>query len=130
VLRPRISRERSTSASDEFGERLLRLGASDDMPRVMPLFAPLLFEVLPHLLEQQCLDAHHRSAVVTGDHAGKLHSLGPQLLARDQMVQQTDAIGLFGFDARSGRSLAQLRFLKNLLLDRGRVSFWQAAISQ
>src|SRR3984893_1908498 len=38
---PGISRKRSTSAGDEFGERLLRLGASDDMRRVMPLFAPL-----------------------------------------------------------------------------------------
>jgi hypothetical protein len=47
ALRPGISRKRSTSAGDEFGERLLRLGASDDMRRVMPLFAPLLFEVLP-----------------------------------------------------------------------------------
>ena len=64
----------------------------------MPLLSPLLFEVLPHLVEQQCLDADHRGAVVAGDHAGELHGLGPQLLAWDEMVQQTDAVRFFGFD--------------------------------
>ena len=36
--------------------------------------------------------------IVAGDHAGKLNGLGAQLLARDEMVQQTDAVGFLGFD--------------------------------
>src|SRR6266480_5756479 len=52
-------RKRPTSAGDEFGEGILRLGAPDDVRRVMPLLGPLLLEVLPHMFEQQRLDAHY-----------------------------------------------------------------------
>ena len=98
---PEQSSSRELTAGDEFREGLLRLGAPDDVRRVVPLLGPLLFEVLSHLVEQQCLEADHRGAVVAGDHAGKLHGLGPQLLARDQMVQQTDAVRFFGFVVRT-----------------------------
>jgi small-conductance mechanosensitive channel len=51
----------------------------------------------PYHIARKFASLDHISGGRAG-HAGKLHSLGPQLLARDQMVQQTDAIGLFGFD--------------------------------
>src|ERR1700694_2785606 len=44
--------QRSPVARDEFWERLLSLGAADDVGRVVALVRPLLFQVAAQVLEQ------------------------------------------------------------------------------
>src|SRR5215469_17409011 len=44
---------------------------------VFPLLRPLLFEALPHLLQQQGLDAFDGGAVVVGNHPRQFHRLRP-----------------------------------------------------
>jgi hypothetical protein len=45
------SAERPSLSGDEFGEGFLRPCSPDHMDRVFTLFGPLLFEILPHLLQ-------------------------------------------------------------------------------
>src|SRR5262245_5075198 len=92
----RRGRSKGTSAAalagDELGERRLRLGAADDLRRVLPLVRPLRLEISAQVLQQNGLHAHHRLAPVLGDHRRQPHGLLPQLVAWHQVVEQADAV--------------------------------------
>src|SRR5258706_14741911 len=52
---PLTSTERPAVPGDELGERLGRLGAADDVGRVVALVRPLLLEIASHVAQQQRL---------------------------------------------------------------------------
>src|SRR6516162_7357069 len=56
----------------------------------------------PDLLVQQALDALHHACVVLGDHLTDFETGVEQARRRDDLVQQTDALGLFRCDDAPG----------------------------
>src|SRR5262245_4059927 len=93
---------RPSLAGDELREGHFGPGAPHDLRGVVPLVGPLLLEVGPQVLEEQGLHADHRLAPVLGDHGAQPHRLGAELRAGDEVIEQTDAMGLLGLDHAAG----------------------------